>query len=141
MADTPNKKSLKRGFETSDASAKRIVQFAVGLSLSIVLVLATLWFAFKASMGAPPTTDRNDVFAWSYTDLKVTTIPQERRDQQEIAESRLKSYEWVDREAGIARIPIDRALEIIVESGLPQWGQAQPPKTLNDRIDERAVQD
>src|SRR5262249_16634954 len=32
---------------------------------------------------------------------------------------RLTSYGWVDRQAGIAHIPIDRATEMIVKSGLP----------------------
>jgi mono/diheme cytochrome c family protein len=30
-------------------------------------------------------------------------------------------YEWVDRNAGVARIPIDRAIDILAEKGLP-WG-------------------
>lgn len=32
------------------------------------------------------------------------------------------SYEWVDKPGGIARIPIDRAKELIAEKGLPQLG-------------------
>jgi hypothetical protein len=31
----------------------------------------------------------------------------------------LKGHAWVDREAGIARVPIDRAMEIISRNGLP----------------------
>ena len=31
----------------------------------------------------------------------------------------LNGYGWVDRKAGIAHIPIDRAMEIIARSGLP----------------------
>jgi hypothetical protein len=31
----------------------------------------------------------------------------------------LESYGWVDAKAGIARIPIDRALELLAERGLP----------------------
>jgi hypothetical protein len=39
---------------------------------------------------------------------------------------RLNTYGWVNREAGIAHIPIDRAMEILARSGLPK--QAAPPK-------------
>ncbi len=35
------------------------------------------------------------------------------------ADQRLKSYGWIDRRAGFAHIPIDRALEIIAKSGIP----------------------
>lgn len=31
----------------------------------------------------------------------------------------LDNYGWIDREAGIARIPVDRAIEIISQNGLP----------------------
>ncbi len=31
----------------------------------------------------------------------------------------LKSYGWIDRDKGVVRIPIDRAIEILAERGLP----------------------
>jgi hypothetical protein len=40
----------------------------------------------------------------------------EYRKQQD---SKAKSYKWVNKEAGIARIPIDRAKAMIMEKGLP----------------------
>jgi hypothetical protein len=33
---------------------------------------------------------------------------------------RLNTYGWVNREAGIAHIPIDRAMDILAKSGLPK---------------------
>jgi hypothetical protein len=38
----------------------------------------------------------------------------------------LTSYAWVDQKAGFARIPIDRALEILVQRGLPP-SKPMPP--------------
>ena len=34
-------------------------------------------------------------------------------------EAALTSYAWVDRAGGVAQIPVERALEIVAESGLP----------------------
>jgi hypothetical protein len=34
-------------------------------------------------------------------------------------EAILNSYGWVDEEAGVVRIPIDRAMELTLERGLP----------------------
>jgi hypothetical protein len=31
----------------------------------------------------------------------------------------LNRYEWIDREKGLARIPIERAMDILAEGGLP----------------------
>jgi hypothetical protein len=40
----------------------------------------------------------------------------------------LTTYEWVDQTTGVARIPLDRALELIAENGLPETisGTANP---------------
>jgi hypothetical protein len=35
-------------------------------------------------------------------------------------DSRLSTYGWVDRAAGVGRIPIDRAIDLILERGLPE---------------------
>ena len=34
-------------------------------------------------------------------------------------EAAVTSYAWVDRTAGVAQIPVERALEIVAERGLP----------------------
>jgi hypothetical protein len=38
---------------------------------------------------------------------------------KDLSLSRLGAYGWVDESAGIAHIPIDRAIEILASSGLP----------------------
>jgi len=45
------------------------------------------------------------------------------RDMQALRaeeDARLSSYGWIDRTAGIGRIPIDRAIDLILERGLPE---------------------
>lgn len=34
-------------------------------------------------------------------------------------DARLSRYDWVDRSGGVVRIPIDRAMQLIVERGVP----------------------
>jgi len=34
-------------------------------------------------------------------------------------EERLSTYGWVDRAAGVVRLPIERAMELVAEEGLP----------------------
>lgn len=48
-------------------------------------------------------------------------------------EQKLHSYGWVDQNAGVARIPIDRAIELIAQRGLPTTPQAGtiPPSPVN----------
>ena len=42
----------------------------------------------------------------------------------------LNSYGWVDRNAGTVRIPIDRAMQLILDRGLPDAGAGQTPLSL-----------
>jgi hypothetical protein len=41
--------------------------------------------------------------------------------------TRISSYRWVDKKGGIARIPVDRAMDILAEKGLPKV--AAKPRT------------
>jgi hypothetical protein len=42
-----------------------------------------------------------------------------RREMRAQEDALLKSYGWVDRTAGSVHIPIDRAMEIVLERGVP----------------------
>lgn len=42
----------------------------------------------------------------------------------------LRSYGWVDRNSGIVRVPIDRAMELLLQRGLPDVGTGQTPLSL-----------
>ncbi|MEE9235820.1 MAG: hypothetical protein V3U28_10325 [Candidatus Acidoferrales bacterium] len=44
---------------------------------------------------------------------------QELEAFRQVEEERLSSYGWVDAEAGVIHIPIERALELLAERGLP----------------------
>ncbi len=45
----------------------------------------------------------------------------------------MHSYGWVDQPAGVVRIPIDRAMELLAQRGLPTRPQAGtvPPSEIN----------
>jgi hypothetical protein len=44
-------------------------------------------------------------------------------------EQTLHSYAWVDKDAGTVRIPIDRAMQLIAQRGLPVRPQAAETST------------
>ena len=51
---------------------------------------------------------------------RLQTNPrQDLRDLRSAEEAVLTGYGWVDKKAGIARIPIDEAMKLTVERGLP----------------------
>jgi hypothetical protein len=57
----------------------------------------------------------------------------ELRDFREQEAQKLNSYGWVDQNAGVARIPIAQAMQLIVQRGLPIKPQVGtvPPSAVN----------
>jgi hypothetical protein len=45
-------------------------------------------------------------------------------------ESDLSTYGWVDKNSGTVRIPIDQAMRLILQRGLPNVGAGQTPLSL-----------
>jgi hypothetical protein len=53
------------------------------------------------------------------------------RDFQQLDESQRKvldSYGWVNRPDAVVRIPIDRAMDLVVERGLPEFKNPPQPR-------------
>lgn len=50
-----------------------------------------------------------------------------RDEQREI----LSTYGWIDQEAGVVRIPIDRAIDLSLERGLPARESAAETQSSN----------
>jgi hypothetical protein len=66
----------------------------------------------------------------------------ELNDEWQREEQVLSTYDWVDQKAGTVRIPIDRAMELVAQRGLPVRTQAaeapatQSPKTPSNGVKE-----
>jgi hypothetical protein len=43
------------------------------------------------------------------------------QDMLQAENAQLHSYGWVDRSAGMVRVPIDQAMAFVVQQGLPSW--------------------
>lgn len=54
---------------------------------------------------------------------------------REKATTELNNYGWIDKNAGIVRIPISRAMELIAQRGLPVRGQPGAPEPYRTVLD------
>jgi hypothetical protein len=139
MSEEPNKHD-GAAFEREDLSAKPIFSFLIGLALICVLAYFMLrvmyglldarekthqppqnpLVAVKPEAGKPTTEEtrseiKNDFSEPRLEDdergqLNNVTTPQDQR---------LASYGWVDEKAGIVHIPIERAIQLTAQRGLP----------------------
>jgi hypothetical protein len=109
-----------------DIDTTSVVSFGIGLALVMTIVLALVWFLVSfwkerqiARDPAPsPIAQANEPRL--PPEPRLQSAP--GRDMQELRAQEtatLSSYGWVDRQAGIARIPIDRAIDLVLEKGLP----------------------
>ncbi|MGA7078142.1 MAG: hypothetical protein WBQ43_20865 [Terriglobales bacterium] len=55
-------------------------------------------------------------------------------------EDQLNSYGWVDKDAGVAHIPIQRAMDLIVQQGLPVYPQSSADAAAGKREGKRSAQ-
>jgi len=110
--------------ETRDLSIRAIVIFAVGLVIFGAvsdLALTRLFGRFAKRE------DRRDSPAPPLRDARIPP-PEPRLEQnpglllgelRRREEEQLASYDWIDREHGVVRIPVERALKLVAERGLP----------------------
>ncbi len=135
MANTEDVK-----YETEDFSPRGIRWFTAGLAVLAVMVLVfmggLLWFL---SGGWPP---RQGIATPMVPSPNMSPEPDlqvaSSRDYQEMhaaEEAQLHSYRWVDREAGIAAIPIKRAMELLASRGLPA-AQTPPAKRTQSQKEQ-----
>jgi hypothetical protein len=126
-------------YETEDFSPRGVRWFTAALAVLAVMVLALmgglLWVLSDGQrpgqgIVTPGVPARNMSPA---PDLQVAASL-DYQEMRAAEEAQLRSYRWVDRESGIAAIPIERAMEILAGRGLPaQKPQAKSPQSRGEQ--------
>lgn len=130
-----------RGHEERDLRLRPLIISGVSLATLAGLSLLAMWllFGYFAARQMRLETDLHPL-------LETRPLPPEPRlqvspqlDTRAILTNEwsiLGSYGWVDRQAGIVRIPIGRAIELLTERGLP----ARNAKDRESKIEHRGVE-
>lgn len=159
----PEAVDVSAGYETSDVKMTGILVFLVGLG-SFVVVTAILCYGIGAAINAHLNKEDGPTSRWSKTvnirelgqmpsapaeqnkvaqlmqtyptpRLQVDNGNQDLADLHEREDLLLNHYSWIDQSKGTVRIPIDRAMELIAQRGLPvaPAAPAQPLMTGDNR--------
>lgn len=125
-----------RGHETSDANARSLLFSGLGLLgimiVTIVLLAGALKFleSRKARIATPPHVLASQSQTPPEPRLQIT--PERDLENYYLREdSLLRGYGWVVREAGIARIPVDSAMALLLKRGLPVREENRAPTPEN----------
>jgi len=112
------------GYEHRDADVRTLLQFGFWLAVIMVVVMLGMWGMFsvfgKTQGLGPPASP------FESSDLRVLPpgprlqvnpvldLEHYREEQRE----QLENYGWVDKEGGVVRIPIERAMDLMIERKL-----------------------
>ena len=117
--------------ETTDVDIRGVLMFAAGLIVVAAIIHLLVWVLFgffdarEARQGQveyPLAIDQENRLP---PEPRLQTNPREDLLDLRAAEDQaLTTYGWVDRNAGVVRIPIDEAMKLTVQRGLP----SRPPE-------------
>jgi hypothetical protein len=126
--------STTPGHEPDVIQVRRLVLLSTGLVFLMILVAAILTLVMngfsrieqRQRLLTPPHFSGNsgEFLAPALQPDPSAELAALKADEQ----ARLNHYGWVDRDAGIAHIPISRAIEILAKTGLPVPAQAATPE-------------
>jgi hypothetical protein len=120
------------GHEQSDVDVRYLFAFAAGLLVTAVFIYVLTWllFSYFSAREARKSLPEYPLAAEQQTRLppepRLQASPrQDLKDLRADEDTLLGGYSWVDRNAGIVRIPIDAAMRLTIERGLPARSGSQ----------------
>ncbi len=115
------------GYERSDATLRPIVLFTLALTL---LVVASFWAMRVLFEQLDERADAADKAPHPMYQPVEPPAPRLQREtsadliaHRERERELTTRYEWIDRSTGAVRIPVERAMQLTVERGLPTRGE------------------
>jgi len=115
---------LPIGYELSDLKPGYIALFGIGvvIAVGLAVVITSLFVHYRelqhARQETPVPRLARERESMPEPRLQVDA-PNELRQMRAAEEATLNSYGWVDKEAGVVKIPVERAMEILAKKGLP----------------------
>ena len=115
-----------RGHQEDRVNINAIILFTVGLVTVVSIVFLVLAMMMNRFSAARDDLEQRRPALFTLEDPGLYPGPRlQEAPERDMAQMRLEvnrrlgSYGWVDQQEGIAHIPIDRALAIVAEQGLP----------------------
>src|SRR5665811_1363073 len=116
------------GHETTDINVWAVGKFAIGLVIVCAVSLGLLFGLLKFFQSREETSVANTVEPaklFPEPQLQKTPLLDLKAIRAE-EDKLLNGYAWVDQPKGVVRIPVDRAIEVLAQRGLPS--RSEVPK-------------
>jgi len=119
---------LAAGYERSDMRPGVVLLGALALLVALGVILVAVTTLEALITGIPPSISRPSDLINGLQAAPQPTPPAPALESQPgqsldpymaAEQQKLTTYRWVDRQAGVVAIPIDRAMDLIAQQGLP----------------------
>ena len=130
MSEVVKAENSDVSYEKKDVNPRAILYIGISIIISAVIIHFAVWRLFdlfnarEAHQGKPPATLVNTKRQPPPAPRLQTDAPDDLQEMRLREKALLESYGWVDRQNGIAHIPIERAIALLIERGLPKTQQA-----------------
>jgi hypothetical protein len=119
--------------EPRDVPVRAVVGFGVGLLVAAVAIHVGIWLFFRFLQERAERRDTAPTTLAARRPVEGPHLPERlfpeprlerfpfaaRESLRKEEDARLTSYGWVDRNHGVVRIPIEKAMELIARRGVP----------------------
>lgn len=128
----PKKNGHGGGYEKGDVGFRFAMLFIVGIIAFTVLTMLVLFFVYPV-LTPEGARARRETVQEVQRRLPPGPVLQANPavDMQRFREQehrKVSTYGWVDERRGIVRVPVDRAMEMVAQRGLPQWSPSPQSK-------------
>ena len=129
-----------KGYAHDDVQGRPFLWFGIGFAVFCVLSVVAVTFMYKGLSGYH---DRNQAEVPTRVTTGPITPPGAQLQADPVADMKvmdkaqsdlLASYGWVDKANGVVHIPIERAMSLTLQRGLParEGGSAAPDQIVQD---------
>ena len=125
-AESPRVDSPDVRHEESDVNIRAIFGFGIGLAVAGIVISFVVWLLFQyfEARESRKVTPEFPLAAQQGNRLppepRLQTNPRaDLADLRAQEENVLKTYGWIDKKASVVRIPIEEAMKLTVQRGLP----------------------
>jgi hypothetical protein len=159
--DPHSANSTGKGFEGRDIGVSAVLYFLVGLAVLVVVTHFVVkgvysYLEYRTEANQPPVsplvtkapadtrhlpTDYRDYLKQNFPAPQLEIDERNQLDKIRLdEEDTLSTYGYVDQKAGTVRIPIDRAMDLIVLRGLPVRGAGAATAAPTPASENQAAQ-
>jgi hypothetical protein len=113
------------GHETKDADLKEVVLTGIGMAAGTLIVALVMWGLFNAlkvneqKQGQKLANPMAPAAHFPPEPRLQVNAPEDLKALRKQEDQILDTYGWVDKSGGVVRVPIDRAMDIMLQRGFP----------------------